>query len=111
MKLEYDYELYRKNAFIIAGNKLIEGDLHYECMIKALSNNESEYYELYEKDDWELENMTLEKFNQYTIGEVAEINNNKYIIAYDTKDIDIINKYYNHKILILENNEFITIEE
>lgn len=109
MRIEYDYELYRKNAFVIADGKLIENSLHFECLVDLLAKNEKEKEELFEEDDSVLEELTLEQFNNYIIGEVAEVEGNIYIIAYDKKDIDTIKKYYNYKVTMLEDNEFLNI--
>lgn len=109
MKIEYDYELYRKNAFVIADGKLIENNLHFECLVDLLAKDEKEKEELFEEDDSVLEELTLEQFNNYIIGEVAEVEGNIYIIAYDKKDIDTIKKYYNYKVTMLEDNEFLNI--
>ena len=51
----------------------------------------------------------MERFNNFIIGEVAEVEGNIYVIAYDKNDINIIKKYYDYKVTMLEDNEFLNI--
>ena len=74
-----------------------------------MAKDEKEKEKLFEEDDSVLEDLTLERFNNFIIGEVAEVEGNIYIIAYDKNDINIIKKYYDYKVTMLEDNEFLNI--
>lgn len=105
--IEYDYELYRKNAFVIVDNKLIESDLHFEAMIDYLVEYHGYDREtLFDLDDFEIKDKLLEN---YIIGEIACIEGELITVVYDI-DIDIVSKvkkFYNNKIWYIKCGEFL----
>jgi len=103
---EYNYELYRANAFFIYNNKVYESDLHFECMLDILEEKG------YNRDVWfnESDEAIEQEINSnIIIGEIATINNIKYAMIYDTCNTDIVKSYYNMDILLNKHDDLYII--
>ncbi|HBJ1650861.1 TPA: hypothetical protein LA460_000079 [Clostridium botulinum] len=86
-RIKYDVECDRICALVIVENESYEGEFHKDCLIKArldypnIIDDNRLYNELFINDD-------------FILGEVAMINNNKSIIYYDEKYKNKIAKIY-----------------
>ena len=104
--LEYDYELYRDNAFCICNNKLYESSQHFECMLDILEEKGYSRDEYFHKSD---EAMEKEINSNIVMGEIATINNIRYAMIYDTSHTDLVKKYYDMDILLCEYSKLYII--
>ena len=99
---EYDYELYRDNAFCICNGKLYENGQHFECMLDILEEKG------YNRDKWFHEgDKTIEKEinSNIVMGEIATINNVKYAMIYDTCNFGIVKKHYDNMDILLNKHD------
>jgi len=94
--MKYNYETQRKNAFIICNGKLYEGDIHFDCMFKALDEvvgedeldyNFDKYFNMEEKELSKLLGDDIPK------GEIAMVDNIKILILYAEEELKKVKEY------------------
>jgi len=95
---EYDYELYRVNAFCICNNKLYENSQHFECMLDILEERGYNRDKCFHEGD---KTMEQEINSNIVMGEIAIIDNNKYVMIYDICNTDVAKKHYNNMDILL----------
>lgn len=95
--LDYDYELYRKCAFVIHGNKAWESELHFDAMLDILETKGYDRNAIYHEND---ENLAKKIEKDLIMGEVANIEGTTLVLAYDIEGFEAIRKHYPDKVIV-----------